>query len=368
MTSQSEPQRTPLCEEHIALGAKMVDFAGWYMPVSYQGLREEHLACRAAVGLFDVSHMGEVRIKGPNALATVEWLTTNYAGKLNNGQAQYSLLPNDQGGLVDDLIVYCVEKDADYLLCVNASNTEKDFKWMLENNRGADITNESSSWGQIAVQGPKAMILAERVCGEAVLNIPSFEFRTIAYGGDHLLVARTGYTGEDGVEIFVPSSRTADLWRDLLAQGKDLGVTPVGLGARDTLRTEMKYPLYGHEIDDHSNPYSAGLGWVVKPDKKDFVGRAKILAGKEAGLPRKLVGLKMLERGIARQGYKLFSTEGTEIGVVTSGTPSPSLNENIGVAYVEKQWAADGKQINVDIRGRMVKAEIVPTPFVNKKS
>lgn len=366
MIQTSEPQRTPLTEEHIKLGAKMVDFAGWYMPVQYQGLREEHLACRSGVGLFDVSHMGEVRIKGPKALATVEWLTTNYAGRLENGQAQYSLLPNENGGLVDDLIVYCVEKNADYLLCVNASNTEKDFQWMLKNNRGADITNESAQWGQIAVQGPNAIKLAGRVCGDAVANIPPFEFRTIAYGGDHLLVARTGYTGEDGVEIFVPAVRTADLWRNLLEKGQDLGVTPVGLGARDTLRTEMKYPLYGHEIDDQTNPYSAGLGWVVKPDKKDFLGRDKILANKESALSRKLIGLKMIERGIARQGYKLFSIEGKEIGVVTSGTPSPSLNENIGVAYLEKEWAKDGKQINVDIRGRMVKAEVVPTPFVNR--
>jgi aminomethyltransferase len=367
MTPSSEPQRTPLVEEHIALGAKMVDFAGWYMPVSYQGLREEHLACRSGVGLFDVSHMGEVRIKGPNALATVEWLTTNFAGRLENGQAQYTLLPNAEGGLVDDLIVYCVEKNADYLLCVNASNTEKDFQWMLKNNCGAVITNESALWGQIAVQGPNALKLAGRVCGDAVANIPPFEFRQVAYGGNHLFVARTGYTGEDGVEIFVPALRTVQLWRELLENGRDLGVSPIGLGARDTLRTEMKYPLYGHEIDDVTNPYAAGLGWVIKPDKKDFVGRAKILAGKEAGLPRKLIGLKMLERGIARQGYKLFSPEGREIGVVTSGTPSPSLNENIGVAYLEKEWARDGKQINVEIRGRMLKAEVVPTPFVNRK-
>jgi aminomethyltransferase len=207
------------------------------------------------------------------------------------------------------------------------------------------------------------MTLAARIFGESVKEIPSFEFRKI----EGCLVARTGYTGEDGVEVFVPAARTAQLWRDLLAKGADLGVTPVGLGARDTLRTEMKYPLYGHEIDDTTNPYAAGLGWVVKPEKKDFIGREKILAGKEAGLPRKLVGLKMLERGIARQGYKLFAEDGKEIGVVTSGTPSPSLNENIGVAYLEKEWATVGKQINVDIRGRMVKAEIVPTPFVTKK-
>lgn len=362
-----EIKSTPLREEHIALGAKMVDFAGWYMPVEYAGLRAEHLNVRTNVGLFDVSHMGEVRIRGPQSLATVEWLTSNYAGRLENGQAQYSLLTNAEGGLVDDLIVYCVEKGRDYLLCVNASNTDKDFAWMVKNNRGAEIVNESSQWGQIAVQGPKAMQLLERVFGADVKQIPGFEFRAMKFAGAEVLMARTGYTGEDGAEIFVPTAQTAELWRTLLKQGADLGVQPIGLGARDTLRTEMKYPLYGHEIDDKTNPYSAGLGWVVKPDKKDFIGRAAIVSGKEKGLPRKLIGFKMRERGIPRQGYKLFASEGGEIGYVTSGTPSPSLGDNIGVAYVDKKFATDGSLINVDIRGRMVQAEVVPTPFVNKK-
>ncbi|MGE0529457.1 MAG: glycine cleavage system aminomethyltransferase GcvT [Bdellovibrionales bacterium] len=352
--------------EHIALGAKMVNFAGWYMPVEYQGLRQEHLQVRSNVGLFDVSHMGEVRIRGSQALATVQWLTSNDASRLHAGQAQYSLLTNAEGGIVDDLIVYCMEKDKDYLLCVNASNTDKDFAWMVQNTRGAEVLNESAGWGQIAVQGPKAMELVGRVLGTEAQEIPGFEFRQRPYVGGEVLVARTGYTGEDGVEIFVPARLTAPLWRDLLAQGKDLGVIPVGLGARDTLRTEMKYPLYGHEIDDQTNPYAAGLGWVVKPDKKDFVGRAPIMAAKEKGLPRKLVGFKMRERGIPRQGYKLFSFDSQEIGLVTSGTPSPSLNENIGIAYIEKEFAAEGTRFNVEIRGRMVQAETTPTPFVNR--
>lgn len=358
---------TPLKEQHIASGAKMVDFAGWYMPVEYTGLRAEHVGCRAGVGLFDVSHMGEVFIRGEKALETVEWLTSNWAGRLNDGQAQYSLLTNETGGLVDDLIVYCLKKGREYLLCVNASNTDKDFAWMLAHNRGAEITNESARWGQIAVQGPKAMELAGRTLGPAVAEIPSFEFRSLPYAGVSVLVARTGYTGEDGVEIFVPADVTAKLWQDLLAKGTDLGVMPIGLGARDTLRTEMKYPLYGHEIDDVTNPYSAGLGWVVKPDKKDFVGRDVILAGKEQALRRKLVGLKMRERGIPRQGYRLCTPEGREIGIVTSGTVSPSLNENIGVAYVAREFSEPGSLVNVEIRGRLVQAEVVPTPFVNKK-
>jgi aminomethyltransferase len=357
---------TPLRDEHVALGAKMVDFAGWYMPVQYTGLREEHLACREKIGLFDVSHMGEVRVQGPKALATIEWLTTNHAGRLNNGQAQYSLLPNLDGGLVDDVIVYCLEKGADYLVCVNASNADKDFAWMVKHNRGAELTNESAQWGQIAVQGPRALALVSRVFGERVAEIPVFEFRKMSFAGADVLVARTGYTGEDGVEIFVPASLTVGLWRALLDQGRDLGVTPVGLGARDTLRTEMKFPLYGHEIDDHTNPFAAGLGWVIKPDKKDFIGREKIVSAKEAGLPRKLIGLKVRDRAIARQGYKLFSFDNKEIGLVTSGTPSPTLNENIGIAYVDQDFAADGRRFHVDIRGRRIEVEVVPTPFVKR--
>lgn len=358
---------TPLKDEHIGLKAKMVDFAGWYMPVEYAGLRHEHEVVRTKVGLFDVSHMGEVFIRGPQALATVEWLTTNDVAKLNEGQAQYSLLPNDQGGVVDDLIVYCVKKNQEYLLCVNASNIDKDYAWMVKNNRGAEIVNESSQWGQIAVQGPQAMALTAKVCGEAVLQIPSFEFRALPYADTQVLVARTGYTGEDGVEIFVPATHTAALWRKLLEEGKDLGVEPIGLGARDTLRTEMKYPLYGHELTDTTNPYAAGLGWVIKPEKKDFVGRAAIVGGKEKGLTQKLVGFRMTERGIPRYNYKVHAPEGQEIGIVTSGTLSPTLNDNIGIAYVDKKFSAEGTRIAVDIRGRKVLAEVVPTPFVKPK-
>lgn len=362
-----EPKSTPLRDEHIRLGAKMVDFAGWYMPVEYQGLRAEHVNVRTNVGLFDVSHMGEVRIKGPKALETVQWLTTNDASKLAAGQAQYSLLPNETGGLVDDLFVYCVQPGTEYLLCVNASNTDKDFAWMKAHNKGADIVNESEKWGQIAVQGPKAMQLTERVCGAAVSGMKRNEFRELSYGGAKILIAATGYTGEDGVEIFVPAALTVKLWRELLEKGADLGVAPIGLGARDTLRTEMKYSLYGHEIDDQTNPYSAALGWVIKPDAKDFVGKDLMLSGKKAALARKLIGFKMTERGIPRQGYKLFSFDSREIGLVTSGTLSPSLNDNIGIAYVDADLAAVGCKFAVDIRGRKVSAEVVPTPFVNRK-
>lgn len=345
----------------------MVDFAGWYMPVEYRGLRQEHLNTRANIGLFDVSHMGEIRVKGPKALATLQWLTSNDVSKLGLGQAQYSLLPNEQGGLVDDIIVYCVKPGEDYLVCVNASNTDKDFAWFQKHNQGAELENESDAWGQIAVQGPKAMILTARIFGDRTKDIAPFHFAEMDFKGSKCLVARTGYTGEDGVEVFVPAMQTAALWRELLAQGKDLQAEPVGLGARDTLRTEMKYSLYGHEIDDQSNPYAAGLGWVVKPDAKDFVGKAAMLDQKKQGLPRKLVGFLMTERGIPRAGYSLFSFDNQEIGKVTSGTVSPSLNDNIGIGYVDQKYSEVGNQIFVDIRGRKVQARVVKTPFVEVK-
>ncbi len=360
----SSLKKTPLVAEHESAGAKMVDFAGWWMPVQYKGLREEHDTVRKAVGLFDVSHMGEIRVKGPSALSTIEWLTTNDVAKLNAGEAQYSLFPNFEGGLVDDLIVYCLEKNADYLLCVNASNKDKDFEWCLKNNKGADITDESSYWSQIAIQGPKALDLCREVLGPASTEIPYFNFAPMTFAGSQILVAATGYTGEKGVEVFVPATAAVALWKKLLDVGQKYGVQPIGLGARDTLRTEMKYSLYGHEIDDTSNPYEAGLGWVVKPAKKDFIGKAKILAAKEAGLKHSLIGFKMVDKGIPRQGYNLFSFDNKESGRVTSGTLSPTLNESIGIGYITKNLAALGTEILVDIRGRRVKAVICETPFV----
>lgn len=342
----------------------MVDFAGWWMPVQYIGLREEHNCVRTNVGLFDVSHMGEIRFKGPKALESLEWLTTNQVSKLEAGEAQYSLLPNESGGLVDDIIVYCLVKNADYLVCVNASNKDKDFQWMVAHNKGADITDESSQWGQIAVQGPKALQLCERVLGLPVSGMKPFTHVSGTFQGGKIIFAATGYTGERGGEIFVETAGTAKLWNALLEQGKDFGVQPIGLGARDTLRTEMKYSLYGHEIDDATNPYEAGLGWAMKPALKDFVGKDKIVGAKEKGLKRKLIGFKTLDKGIPRQGYPIVTADGRNIGVVTSGTHSPSLDAPIGIAYVENDFAADGSEIYVDVRGRKVKAAVCKTPFV----
>lgn len=364
-----ENKKTPLNDNHKKLGAKMVGFAGWEMPIQYTQLKEEHHTVRTAVGLFDVSHMGEIRFKGPNALTTLQWLTTNDVAKLDAGQAQYSLLPNATGGLVDDIIVYCLEKNRDYLVCVNASNKDKDFDWMTKNNRGADIADESAQWGQIAVQGPKAHALLNLVFNESFEAIKNFsvlnrQFKNHNGQPVNVIIATTGYTGERGAEIFVPWDQTGSLWEQLLEKGQSLGVKAIGLGARDTLRTEMKYSLYGHEINDEINPYESGLGWAIKPDAKDFVGRTAILKGKEAGLQKKLVGMKMLEKGIPREMYALFSKDGQPTGWITSGTHSPSLDAPIGIGYVNVKDAEIGNEILVDIRGRKVKAQVCKTPFI----
>jgi aminomethyltransferase len=362
----NEIKKTPLAEAHVQLGGRMVDFAGWWMPVQYKGLKEEHLCVRDNVGLFDVSHMGEIRVKGPNALATLEHLTTNDVTRLNSGEAQYSLLPNDQGGLVDDIIVYCIEKNSDYLVCVNASNTDKDWNWMLKHNKGADLTNESSYWAQIAIQGPKAPELIKRTTGVDVAAMKSFTMASYKLEGETCWIATTGYTGETGAEIFVPASKANTLWTSLLAKGQDLGVQPIGLGARDTLRTEMKYSLYGHEIDDTTNPYEAGLGWVIKAAHKDYMGKSIIQGVKDQGLKQQLIGFKLLDKGIPRQGYSLFSFDNQEIGRVTSGTLSPSLDQSIGIGYVATAFAKVGTEFQVDIRGRKAKAIVVKTPFISK--
>lgn len=359
-------KKTPLYDDHVSLGARIVEFAGWQMPVMYKGIIEEHTAVRTHVGLFDVSHMGEVFFEGPNALSSLQWLTTNDVSKLEEGDAQYSLLPNKTGGVVDDIIVYCLKKNARYLVCVNAANTEKDFKWMIEHNRGAVVKNESSSWGQIAVQGPKALELGSRVFGDDPTRLKSFTFFETSFNGVNCIVARTGYTGESGFEVFVPTDKTASLWREFLKNGADLGVQPIGLGARDSLRTEMKYSLYGHELTDSTSPLEARLGWAVKLNKGDFIGRAPMAQLKERGLSRELVGFKMKDKGIPRQDYDIYSLEGDKIGTVTSGTMSPTLAEPIGIGYVPVSLAGEGSEFLVDIRGRRARAHVVKTPFIKE--
>lgn len=374
MLEMSEPsaapslKSTPLRAEHERLGGRMVPFAGWWMPVQYKGVIEEHQCVRTNVGLFDVSHMGEIRVRGAKALSTLQRVTTNDVSRLQAGQAQYSLFPNHYGGIVDDLIVYCLAPGKDYLLCVNAANTDKDWQFIREENAGAELENESGLWSQIAVQGPKAMALLRKLLGTEIETIATFHFREVLFQGKTVLVARTGYTGEDGAEIFVPNDKAVALWSALMDAGAEFGVQPIGLGARDTLRTEMKYSLYGHEIDDTTNPYAAGLAWVVKPATNDFVGKTAMLARKEQGLARKLIGFKLVDKGIPRQGYSLFSFDNQEIGKVTSGTMSPTLSLPIGIAWVDAAYAQVGTEFAVDIRGRKVKAQVVPTPFVTNTS
>ncbi len=356
--------KTPLYEEHLKLNARMVDFAGWVMPIQYSGLKEEHLATRNHIGLFDVSHMGEIRVKGPQALATLQWLTTNDVSLLNAGQAQYGLLPNDQGGLVDDLFIYCLEKNNDYLVCVNASNKDKDFAWILKNNKGAEITDESSHWGQIAIQGPKALEICDEVFNYSVSKMNRNEIVSLKFQNHQIMIATTGYTGEKGCEVFIESAGTAQLWQTLLQH--PLKPLAIGLGARDTLRTEMKYSLYGHEIDDTTNPYEALLGWAIKTTAKDFMSKNKILSVKEKGLAQRLVGFKMIDRGIPRQGYKIKDATNNVIGRVTSGTHSITLDSPIGIAYIVSDFSKENCEIYVDIRGKLVKAVVVKTPFVQK--
>ena len=365
----SHLKKTPLYEAHVESKAKMVEFANWIMPVQYEGLRQEHQAVRTNVGLFDVSHMGEIRVRGKGSLETLEWVTTNCVAALKPGQAQYTLMLNERGGVIDDLIVYCLEYGMDYLLCVNAINVDKDWNWIKSHNLGdASVENESNMWAQVAIQGPKAMELLSRIYSEVdLVALPSFQFVEVKWdrGGNHL-IAKTGYTGEEGYEVFLSWDDASQLWSLLLRAGEDLGVKSIGLGARDSLRMEMKYSLYGHEIDEDSNPYAAGLGWAMKPSVKSFVGRDSALKTKKEGLPQKLVGFKLLERRVPRQGYKLFSFDNNEIGRVTSGTLSPTLDEAIGIAYIDKSLSAVGTEFTMEIRNKRIRAIVVETPFVRK--
>ncbi|MGZ3708642.1 MAG: glycine cleavage system aminomethyltransferase GcvT, partial [Bdellovibrionota bacterium] len=334
-----------------------------------------HTGCRSGVGLFDVSHMGEFHVEGPDAEAFLNYLVSNNVAKLAIGQAQYTVLCNDHAGLVDDLVIYRRANDR-FLVVVNASNTDKDFAHAqkiekLFKSRGHEnftLTNESAKYTQIAVQGRKAVDTLQKLTKTELAPIKTYWFAEgTVCGGIPAVLARTGYTGEDGFEVYVPWERGPEVWRALLEAGAPYGIKACGLGARDTLRLEMKYPLYGNELGDDTNPLEAGLGWVVKMDKGDFYGRDALARSKEAGLKRALVGLKLLERGIARHGYAVHSADGqTKIGEVTSGTQSPISKDSIAVAYVPTANAAIGTRLTVDIRGQKISAEVVPTPFYKR--
>ena len=357
------------------MGAKMVDFNGWDMPVEYPasigcGIINEHMAVRTGVGIFDVSHMGDIRLAGPQALAAVQHISMNDASRLAVGQAQYSALLYPQGTFVDDVIVHRLAED-EYLLVINAGTREKDFNWVRDNTRQFDcaVENLSDDFTQIAIQGPKAVRVLQRLT-DADLSAVKFYWvtRGSVCGLKNILIARTGYTAEDGFEIYVPADEasSARVWNEILNAGKEFGIVPCGLGARNTLRLEGKLPLYGHEISDTINVWEAGLDRFCKMEKPEFVGRAALEKAKTEGVTRTLVGLEMIERGIARDGYKVLDGGGREIGYVTSGSPAPFLKKNIALAYVPPEFAAVGAAVRVEIRGQGVGAQVVPTPFYKR--
>jgi len=367
MTQTPAPlKRTPLRDVHVKAGAKMVPFGGWDMPVQYTGIIEEHRCVRSAVGLFDISHMGEFEVRGPGALGAVQRVTSNDASALATGQVQYSLLCYPEGGIVDDLTLYRLA-DQHYMLTVNASNIDKDWEWVTEHGKGADWKNVSAETGLLAVQGPKAEGLVQRLADTDVTRVPYYHFLKGGVAGVPCVISRTGYTGEDGFELYAPAERLESLWNALMEGGKGDGIQPIGLGARDTLRLEMKFALYGNDIDETTSPLEAGLGWVVKPAKGDFIGRAAIEKVRAAVVTRKLVGFEMAERAVARHGYRM-SKDGAEVGVVTSGSFSPSLERCIGMGYLRADLAPAGTELDVDIRGQAHRARVAKTPFVPSKA
>lgn len=354
---------TPFLSRHQAAGARIVDFAGWSMPVQYAGLVEEHLTVRRAAGLFDVSHMGEIEVRGPDALAYLQNLVTNDVAKCEVGQAQYNAMCLPTGGIVDDLVIYRRGID-NFLVCVNASNTDKDFAWARSQMGALDVSVENTSdrWAQLALQGPNAEKILQSLADWPLPN-QSYRFEEGQLLDIDMIVARTGYTGEYGYEIFFSPEHAEFVWDNLMEVGSFHGMAPIGLGARDTLRLEMKYALYGNDIDETTHPLEAGLGWITKLGKGDFNGRAAMMAAKEKGLTRKLVGFKLLDRGVPRHGYPILNDGGEEIGVVTSGTHSPSLGIPIGMAYLPVALAAPGSTFFVQIRKNRLAAQVVETPF-----
>lgn len=356
-------KNTALAEKHISLGAKMVPFAGFNMPVQYEGINTEHQTVRSGVGVFDVSHMGEFILKGENALDLIQKVTSNDASKLTDGKVQYSCLPNEAGGIVDDLLVYRIDAKT-YMLVVNASNIEKDWNWISGYNTfGVEMKDISDRTSLLAVQGPKA---AEALQSLTDVDLSSMEYYTFTKGTfagvDNVVISATGYTGAGGFELYFDNVHAEEIWNALFKAGEAYGIKPIGLGARDTLRLEMGFCLYGNDIDDATSPIEAGLSWITK-FTKDFVNSAELAEQKKAGAARKLVGFEMSERGIPRHGYEIVDQEGTVIGVVTSGTQSPSLQKAIGMGYVNSEFASAGSEIFINIRNTPVKANVVKTPF-----
>ena len=362
----SEVLNTPFTQKHIALGAKMAPFAGYNMPISYTGINDEHAAVRNSAGVFDVSHMGEFILRGENALDLIQRVTSNDASVLEDGKAQYSCLPNATGGIVDDLLVYCVEKNKVYMLVVNASNIEKDWNWISQHNtNGVEMHNISAKTALLAVQGPNATKIVQTMTQMDVLNMPYYSFaKGTLLDIDNVLISATGYTGAGGVEIYFEdiNDNANTIWDALFAAGAAYDLKPIGLGARDTLRLEMGFCLYGNDIDDTTSPLEAGLGWITK-FTKTFTNSNALQAQKEAGVSKKLVGFEMIDRGIPRHYYLIKDEAGNEIGSVTSGTQAPSLGKAIGLGYVATAYAKPGTEIFIDIRNTPIKARVVKFPF-----
>ena len=359
-------KNTQLTEKHIKLGAKMVPFAGYNMPVSYKGVIHEHKLVREGVGVFDVSHMGEFLVSGPQALDLLQKVTTNDVSKLNIGQAQYSCMPNTQGGIVDDLLVYRIKEDT-YLLVVNASNIEKDFEWISKQNTdGVDLRNISEGYSLLAIQGPKSVEAMQSLTSIDLSAIKYYHFEVADFAGiEHVIISATGYTGSGGFEIYCKNNEVEQIWEAVLKAGADYGIEPIGLAARDTLRLEMGYCLYGNDIDDTTSPIEAGLSWITKFNK-EFINHAELKIQKENGTDKKLVGFELLERGIPRKDYEIVSAEGEIIGNITSGTMSPSLNKAIGMGYVKTAHCKVGTEIFIQIRKKRIPAVVVKMPFYKR--
>lgn len=360
-------RRTPFHEKHVEAGGRIVPFAGFDMPVQYSGLIEEHTRVREAVGLFDVSHMGEVRFRGPRALDAVQYLVSNDVTAIPDGKAQYNCICNHGGGVVDDTVVYRLAAD-DLILCVNAANRAKDFAWMVDSNPhpdGAGFTDQGDDWGQVAVQGRNAVATLQKLTDVDLSSVAFYWHAagTVA-GVAGCILARTGYTGEDGFEVFAPADRAADLWPALMEAGAEFGIVPVGLGARDTLRLEANMCLYGNDIDKTTNPLEARLGWVTKLAKPDFVGKQAIVAAREQGLKRRQVSM-VVEKRIARP-HSTIVVDGQPVGEVTSGTRAPYLEVNIALGYVPRRYARPGTRLQIDIRGKLADAEVVKPPFFKR--
>lgn len=359
-------KETPFTQNHIALGAKMLPFAGFNMPIEYSGIKDEHMTVRSGVGVFDVSHMGEIWVKGPKALEFLQKVTSNDVSKLSIGQAQYSCFPNGNGGIVDDLLVYFYENQK-YLLVVNASNIEKDWNWLVsQNTEGAELENASDRIGQLAIQGPKAIQVLQHLTS---INLSTIKYYTFVVGEmagiNDVIISATGYTGAGGFELYFHNSDAQKIWKAVFEAGVPYGIKPIGLGARDTLRLEMGYSLYGNDIDDTTSPIEAGLGWITKfTDQKQFIDKALLLQQKAEGVSRKLVAFKMIDRGIPRHDYPICDADGNPIGKVTSGTQSPVLNLGIGMGYVSTSFANIGTIVHIEIRNKLLKAEVVKTPFI----